>query len=85
MYDIYLCANRGINGLYTKKKVVFAPSDVLVERIDKTTVHVSFIKNNTETETVVDKYIIDSDRNGNWEHFYIKNAVTGRTVHHSRM
>lgn len=84
MYDLYLCANRSINGKYTKHKIVLAPKDILIEHVDRDTTHVSIIKEATEFSDNVEKYIIDSSRNGNWEHFYIKNAVTGRIVFHSR-
>jgi len=80
MFIVTVCANRGVNGLFTKKEVTWAES-ISVEKIDGNFSLFCF----HESDQHGDKgnrfnIVYESKPNGNWEWFYVKDSRTGNIV-----
>lgn len=80
MFIVTVCANRGINGLFTKKEITWAES-VSIEKVDKN-LKIFCFHEADETGEKGNHFTIayESKPNGNWEWFHIKDSRTGNIV-----
>lgn len=96
MFIVYLCKNRGLNGLFDTIKMDWA-KDVTIDKEwcdqehtysdgTKTTMKkqlkttITCYQEGLELETIAPKHIVSSVHDGHWEHYYIKDSRTGTIV-----